>query len=295
MSGFELQPASWVSTLASLVPGIHLRRGVEFGNGGGRALRMHVARPKHASAPRPAIVYIFGGGWQNGGIDQGLPAIAGFALRGYVAASVEYRLSQEATFPAQIEDCKCAVRYLRAHAGKLGINPERIGAFGPSAGGHLAALLGTTAGVPELEGGGGWPGQRSDVQAVAVWSAPVDFLRIAEEHGNAHRPDTMTARLIGGVLAENAAKVAAANPTTYLRDGAAYPPFLVLHGASDRLVPPGQSELLFDALRRAGVESELTLLPRKRHGFLGFAATRRTLAFFDRHLRKQSRPANAGV
>ncbi|HEX5503118.1 MAG TPA: alpha/beta hydrolase, partial [Thermomicrobiales bacterium] len=163
----------------SLPPGVALERDVLFGTGGARPLRMHLLRPaaRHPR-PAPALVYIYGGAWLRGSRDTGLEVLASFAARGYLCASIEYRHSGEARFPAQIEDCKCAVRYLCAHADALAIDPDRIGVWGPSAGGHLAACLGTTARVPELEGDGGWSGFSSAVRAVCDWYGPSDFLQM---------------------------------------------------------------------------------------------------------------------
>lgn len=234
------------------------------------------------------MAYIFGGGWESNGPDQGLLPICGLALRGYVGVSIDYRLSHEALFPALLEDCKCRIRYLRANAGNYGIDIARIGVLGLSSGGHLAALLGTTAGRPELEGGGGWPAQSSAVQAVAAWAAPVDLALLARDHGNATSATSMSGRLMGGPVAEKHDQVAKANPITYLT--AAAPPFFLAHGAQDHTVPPNQSRLLYDGLRGAKVPVELLILPTKGHGFLGLQALRQTVAFFDRELRERPPP-----
>jgi acetyl esterase/lipase len=262
---------------------VELVRDIEIGRVGQRPLRMHMARPKRRRGRMPAVAFIFGGGWRSGDPDQGLLVITALAFRGFVAASIDYRLSAEATFPAQIHDCKCAIRYLRACADDYMIDPDRIGVVGVSSGGHLAALLGTTAGNPDFEETGGWPGERSDVQAVAEWSAPVDFVRIAREHGNLQSSDTMTARLVGGPLLEKADLVKAANPISHVSGRT--PPFFIAHGLEDQLVPPTQSQILHEALQLAGVQSELVLLAGKGHGFLGLGAARRTLAFLERELK----------
>jgi acetyl esterase/lipase len=269
--------------LGAIPGGLELNRGIHIERERGRPLVIHVARPKGGSRARPCFVYIFGGGWETNGPDQGIPAVLAMALKGYVAAAIDYRLSSEAQFPAQLEDCKTAVRFLRANASPFGLDPDRIGVLGLSSGGHLAALLGTTADRPEFEGPG-WRDQRSDVQAVAVWSAPVDFLRIADDHGNAQSASTMTARLVGGALAENQEMVRRANPVTYVTGRE--PPFLIVHGKRDRLVPPHQGEILFEALANAGARAQLVMLPEKGHGFLGVKAVRVTAGFFDRELKR---------
>src|SRR5690606_21668322 len=131
---------------------------------------------KQGDTVAPAMVWIHGGGWTGGSPDGGVGNIIQWARGGYVAASIEYWVSGEAKFPAQIEDCKCAIRYLRAKASEYHIDANKIGVAGHSAGGHLSALLGTSGDLPELEGVGGWPEFSSKVQAVATLSGPAAFL-----------------------------------------------------------------------------------------------------------------------
>jgi acetyl esterase/lipase len=267
-----------------VLPGVELLPNIAIGNDGPRPLLIHLARPHRDRGRLPAVVYIYGGGWQHGNPDQGLWAIAALALRGYVAASIDYRLSHEATFPAQIADCKCSIRYLRAHAAEYRLDPDRIAAVGPSAGGNLAALLGTSAKARELEGQGGWAGERSDVQAVVDWSGPIDLLRMAEDQGNSFSSETWMARMIGGPLLEEREKVIAANPVTYI--SRTTPPFLIMHGDADDVVPFNQSQILDDALRAGGARSTFFRMPSRGHGFLGISAMRLTAAFLDRELKR---------
>jgi acetyl esterase/lipase len=265
---------------------VELLRDVDFGKGGERSLKLHIVRPK--TPPKeamPVVVYIYGGGWKAGSRDAGIRPLTRFAQRGYFGASIEYRLSQEARFPAQIEDCKCAIRFLRAKAREYGLDPDRIGVWGPSAGGHLAALVGTSGDVKELEGGGGWPEQSSRVQAVVDWFGPTDFLKMGKnkiDHDAANSPES---QLIGGAIQENKEKVSRANPITYVSKDD--PPFLIMHGDKDDLVPPGQSGLLNEALQKAGVESTLHVVPGAGHGFGGKDIDAKVDAFFDRHLKKK--------
>jgi acetyl esterase/lipase len=268
--------------LIGRIPRVELQANVAIGNKG-QPLVIHVARPVGRSDSLPLVVYVYGGGWQHGNPDQGLWAIAGLALRGYVAAAIDYRLSHEAAWPAQIEDCKCCIRYLRAHADEYGLDRDRVGAVGPSAGGHLAAMLGTSAHRPELEGDGGWPEQRSDVQAVVDWSGPVDLLHMATYQGTTHSRETWVARMLGGPVATEPKTVRSASPLTYITPAA--PPFLVIHGDRDLVVPPNQSQILDAALRAAGVPSRLVRLPKTGHGFLGVRATRMTAKFLDEQLK----------
>jgi acetyl esterase/lipase len=269
---------------------VQLVRDVEYGAGGGRPLTLHILRPRpQPKEPMPVIVWVHGGAWLGGDKNSGLGMLTRFAERGYFCVSIEYRLSQEATYPAQIEDCKCAIRFLRAKAKEYHLDPDRIGVWGSSAGGHLVALLGTSGGVKELEGKGGWAGFSSRVTAVCDWFGPTDFLKMDAagsriRHDAADSPES---RLVGGPIQENKAKVARANPITYVTKDD--PPFLIMHGDRDELVPFNQSELLRDALKKAGVDVTFELVMGAGHGLGGPAVNSRVDAFFDRHLRQPAR------
>jgi acetyl esterase/lipase len=214
----------------------------------------------------PLIIWIHGGGWQNGSKDR--PTGLQFLRDGYALASINYRLSGHAIFPAQIEDCKAAVRWLRTNARKYRVDPNRFGVWGASAGGHLVAMLGTTGGVKEFDVGENLQ-VSSRVQAVCDFYGPTDFLQM-----DAHRvpgaalthdgPGSPEAKLIGGPIQKNKEKVARANPITYIRKDA--PPFLIVHGDADPLVPHHQSELLRDALEKASVPVSLYTVKGGGHG-----------------------------
>ena len=270
-------------TPADLLAQMQLERDVEYGRVGNLALLMDTVRPRERpSAPMPAIVWVHGGAWSGGAKEGGILRLLPFAQDGYFGASVAYRLSGEATWPAQIQDCKCAVRYLRAHARELHIDPDRIGAWGASAGGHLVALLGTTAGAPELEGDAGWPEQSSRVQAVCDWYGPTDLRGLASVDAVADMLGS------GSGLARRAAQ---ASPLTHVTADDA--PFLIMHGTEDGVVAPQQSRALYDALKAAGVPARLMMIDGAGHGFRD---PRRTFLpvkrFFDRVL-KGVRPAEA--
>ena len=156
------------------------------------------------------------------------------AAKGYAVASINYRLSQHAVFPAQIEDCKAAIRWLRANAAKYHLDPDHIGVWGASAGGHLVALLGTTGSVKELEGKGGNLDQSSRVQCVVDWFGPTDLATMGGSHD---KPGSPESRLIGGPVQENKEKARKASPLTYVSKDSA--PFLIMHGDQDNTVPPG--------------------------------------------------------
>ena len=208
--------------------------------------------------------------------------------RGYAMAAVQYRFSQEAIFPAQIHDCKAAIRWLRANARQYDLDANRIGVWGASAGGHLVALLGTSAGVADLEGAHGPLDQRSDVQAVCDWFGPSDLIAMCRfpSHMDHAAPDSPESQLVGGPVLECPGAVARANPITYISGDE--PPFLIMHGAQDMTVPPNQSELLHAALIAAGVESELVIVPGAGHGRPGFQTAEilaKVTSFFDAHIR----------
>jgi len=235
------------------------------------------------------VIWIHGGAWRGGTKDQ-CPAVP-MLRQGYAVASVEYRLSQVAIWPAQIHDCKAAVRFLRANAAKYSLDPERFGAWGGSAGGHLVALLATTGGVKELEGDLGNPDQSSRLQAVCNWFGPTDFQTIQEqanqnphsklEHNSAKSPESL---LIGGAVLENKDKAAAASPITYVSKDDC--PILTMHGDKDPLVPHQQAQEFHEVLKKAGVDSTLEIIAGAGHGFGGPEIYKKVQEFFDKHLKK---------
>jgi acetyl esterase/lipase len=241
--------------------------------------------------PLPVIAFIHGGGWRGGNKAGGLARIAPFVASGTCAGvSIGYRLSGEAIWPAQIHDCKAAIRWIRANAGKHNLDGERIGVWGPSAGGHLVAMLGTSGGVKALEGQlGPHTALSSRVACVADWFGPTDFCQM-----DAHRlpgsrlvhdsPSSPESLVIGGPIQKNREKVAQANPITYVTKDD--PPFLIAHGTKDPLVPWQQSELLEAALRKAGCDVTFVKVVGAGHGgFRSAELDRRLRAFFDKHLR----------
>lgn len=262
-------------------PGVQVLRDLEYVPGGHERNRLDLYLPEKAPRPLPVIVWVHGGGWTNGDKTNG-PAFR-FATNGYAVASINYRFSQHAIFPAQIHDCKAAIRWLRANARKYGLDSDHIGAWGGSAGGHLVALLGTTAGVKELEGPGGNEDQSSRVQAVVDWYGPTDFLTVGTK-------DTRT-RLIGGDPQANKEKAARASPMTYVSKDAA--PFLIMHGDKDKTVPISQSETFAQALKKAGADATFVVVKGGGHVHPLFTSPeymRQIEAFFARHLTK-TKPA----
>jgi len=262
----------------------------------GRDLKLDIYRDASISEPQPLVVWIHGGAWRKG--NRKSPRAKSLVSQGYVVASVEYRLSQEAIFPAQIHDCKAAIRWLRSNAGTYGIDPERVGAWGPSAGGHLVALLGTSGDVAGLEGKLGVTGVSSRVQAVVDWYGPTDFLRMNDVPGKMDHdaPDSPESQLVGAPIQDHPDLAARANPITYASEDD--PPFLIMHGAQDWTVIQNQSEFLHAALQDTGVPSTLIVLDDQGHGFKAGNLTqdtfdRHVVSFFDRTLKgKPSRWAD---
>src|SRR4051812_42282805 len=221
-------------------------------------LDLHLpARP--VVAP-PVVVWLHGGGWRKGNRSLAPDLDRYFARRGYAMANVEYRLSGEAIFPAQLQDVRAAVRWLRDSADEFGLDVKSIALWGSSAGGHLAALAATTA-----------TDARDRVQAVVDGYGPTDFARADAQSlpgGMRHAPaDSPESELLGVPLPEAGEDLLrAANPIVHITSAA--PPFLILHGTADLLVPPGQSQILHAALAAAGVESTLCLIEGLGHAFL---------------------------
>jgi acetyl esterase/lipase len=235
---------------------------------------------------RPLIIWIHGGGWKAGDKRQ-CPA-ARLVSEGYAVASLDYRLSQDAVFPAQLEDCKAAVRWLRAHATEYHLDPDRFAAWGSSAGGHLVALLGVTGKTREFDVGANLT-TSSAVQCVVDYFGPADLLTMGSMSGPQSRiahdaEDSPETTLLGGAIQKNPKLALRASPTTYVQDGA--PPFLIVHGDADPIVPMGQSVLLDKKLRAAGNESTLHIVEDGGHGKgFGIDVLRLTEGFLKTHLR----------
>lgn len=277
-------------------PGVKVVKNLVYAAPGGRDLLLDLYLPESGARPMPVVVWIYGGAWRAGSKDDGQTRGALWLTQhGYAVAAFNYRLSQEAKFPAQIHDAKAAVRWLRRHAGEYGLDGQRMAAWGASAGAHLAALLGVSAGVEELEGPGHDAEIPARVQAVIDFFGPTDFLQMdahalpgGMKHDGAESPES---QLIGGPIQENREKAARANPVTYATADDA--PFLILHGERDPLVPAHQSELLFEALRKAGVAVTFHKIAGAGHGgpeFQSPEARAMVLAFLDGRLKaKQAR------
>lgn len=225
---------------------VEFRQGIPYGNGGGRPLLLDLYKPRQQPGTAPGLIFIHGGGWKTGSREDYRAYTIWFAQHGYVTATISYRLSKEAHFPAAIEDAKCAVRWMRANAGNLGVDPEKIVVIGGSAGGHLAMMVGYTANDRVLEGTGGHEEVSSAVAAVVELYGPYD-LETAE--GKSAKP-------VKDFLGQNAYDDAPelwkqASPATYLNAGD--PPTLILHGTIDEIVPISQAEILSRRLEELNI------------------------------------------
>ncbi len=246
-------------------------------------------RPKY---PMPVIVWIHGGGFRGGSRTSGYARLMRFVQRGYAGVTIDYRWTTEVIFPAQLQDCKCAIRWVRGHAKEYNLDVDHIGVWGGSAGGNLVAMLGVTGGVEEFEGDGGWQEHSSWVQAVVDYFGMTDFLAIEElvKQGKAtarfmlHDGKDSASGLLGGKFWENPDLCRKASPTTYASKDD--PPFYIFHGDQDPLTPWSQGELLNKVLRKAGVESDFYLVKGAKHGWLPRAdVDDKVDAFFDKHLK----------
>ena len=244
---------------------IRVERDIVYLKAGDYPLTLDIAMPKGLSKPVPAVVHIHGGGFQNGRKDTRYAVR--YAKEGFIGVSINYRLSRVAPFPAAVQDCKAAIRWLRANAQDYHIDPNRIGAWGTSAGGNLAAILGTSGGDQYLEGYGGNREYSSRVQAVVDHFGPTDFLKLKrsgyrKQDGIRDSPES---RYLGGMFTLLPDQVRRANPATYADKND--PPTLIIHGEEDYFVVINQSEILYDALKKSGATTKLVRVVNGDHGY----------------------------
>lgn len=276
-----------------LPPGITWEFDVPYIEDGDKAQRLDIYYPEQTpQKPLPLIVHIHGGGWMGG---SKYPCdVRSMTAQGYVVASLEYRFSQTAKFPAQIQDCQAAIRWLRANAQRFHFNPEKVGVIGGSAGGHLSALVGVTGGKKTFPIIGGNEDQSDAVQCVCDIFGPKNFASVMEQAANDknvknifqfNTPSDPYSELIGANLSDKE-KTAAVSPITYVdRDS---PPTLILHGTHDALVPFAQSEEFEAAMKKHGAPVWLQKIPGAGHGGGSFGKPSVILLmknFFDKHLK----------
>lgn len=263
---------------------IVFEQGIEYTNPDGQHLQLNLARPKESSGKLPAVLCIHGGGFRAGKRDRWDKLCRQLAERGYVAATVTYRLAPKYQFPAAVHDVKAGVRWLRANADKYSIHPDRIGVVGDSAGGHLVQFLGVTGGVPEFEGDGGNGNQSSRVTCVVNYYGPSDFTK---SYGKSVDAAEVLPLWLGGDDTKEHRRHILASPLYWVTPNAA--PTLLIHGTDDKYVNYEQALWMRDKLQAAQVEVELLTLEKAGHGFKGEDAERAEkamLGFFDKHLKK---------
>lgn len=280
-----LVPFCFIASFTGLHAAPAVVKNIDYvGAGNPRQTLDLIAPGAHPEKKLPLVVFVHGGAWNSGSKNDGLPLINLISASGdYAAATINYRLSQEAAWPAQIFDCKAAIRFLRGKADEYGIDPDNIGIIGMSAGGHLVSMVGTSSGIAALEGDlGAFPKVSSKVQCVVNFFGPTDFLTMS---GDALTPNPITA-LLGGTGPELAEKAKQASPVTWVTQSSA--PFFTAHGTKDPLVPFSQAEEIDAALKKAGVESHLIAMQGGGHGFVNDTLNLRIRQFLDNHLRHQS-------
>jgi acetyl esterase/lipase len=255
---------------------IAVEKDVVFGKGGDMDLRCDLYRPVPGTEKRMATIHLHGGGFTGGSKDALAERIRPFAVRGYLAIAAQYRLAGQAKWPSQIEDVKAAVRWTRANAKSLGIDPQRIAIVGYSAGGHLALMAAGTQSRSELEGRGGNGGPGAQVAACAAYYAVTEL--------SPGRDGTASVLLPNG---SDAAAHRAASPTTYVTKG--FPPTVLFHGVADTTVPIESSQRFMQLLRDAGVTTELHTFAGAPHAFDSMPEAASACAlladfFFDRYI-----------
>ncbi len=253
-------------TLPLAGPHETITRNVVYARRGSKDLHVDLYVPK-ASRPAPLVVWLHGGAWKYG--DKSfIIRVRRLTSYGFAVASVQYRRSWEAQWPAQRNDCADALRWLRSHGSEYGIDAQRMGLCGDSSGGHIAALLGVQEGRPRIK-------------AVCALYPPTDMVALGEHYAKYH--DNLVEQLFGGPLSQKRAIASDASPVNHVTHNA--PPFLFLHGAKDIIVPIAQSRVLDARLRRMGVESHLDEFPKLPHGFgLGETMLAEVASFFHKHL-----------
>ncbi len=275
---------SSATALAAEKADVDIKNDIVYATVADEELKLDLATPKGLDRAVPAIVMIHGGGWMGGKRQDMTGVMKEAAARGFVSATVSYRFAPKHRFPAQVEDVKCAVRYLRANAEQLKIDPKRIGAMGISAGAHLSMMLGALDSSDGMEGEGGNPDQSSKVQAVVSYVGPVNLARPSYT-------DTQTQILenfLGGKPLEKQDDCRKASPLTYISKGDA--PMLCFFGTKDPLIANDQAPIIADALSSAEIPARVEMIVGAGHGWAGPEMQRTldaSMSFFDQHLNEK--------
>ena len=260
---------------APLPDGVKAERNIPYVENGSPNQVLDIFLPEQPSdKPQPLMIWIHGGAWMGG--SQSSPPVLFLLNQGFAVASIQHRFSSEAKWPAQSYDCKAAIRFLRANAAKYNFDPDHFGVGGDSSGGHLAAFVGTSGDVKEMEGDLGNTNASSRVQAVVDWFGPTDFTQMASESGPGSfiqhdQPNSPESMLLGGAVQQMKDLAKTANPITYVDRHD--PPFLIMHGDNDQLVPHEQSVILAKALIDAGDEVTMKTLHGAGHEDPQFRST----------------------
>ena len=267
-----------------LAPGVDALLDHVYAHASGRALHVDLYLPRDRRAPSPLIVWLHSGGWRIGDRRRAPDLSRRFAAHGFAMASIDYRLSREAVFPAQLHDVRAAIRWLRVNAERFGVDAGRLGLWGASSGGHLAALAAFGARVDATGDDAESANVPTDVQALAIGYAPVDFLTMdgQREHGAVAIDDpsaftlpagaritdarSYESLLIGASVRDHPDLARAASPIAHVRAHA--PPTLIVHSTGDGAIPAAQSEQLYQALARYGNDVTLHLVHAFGHGFM---------------------------
>jgi acetyl esterase/lipase len=258
---------------------MHTETDLVFKQTANQQLKLDLYLPAHVRGPRPTVVWVAGGGWAQMGKEGCKRLAAWLTDYGFAVAGIEYRVSAQAPFPAQIQDCKAAVRWLRAHAAQHGLDRRRFGAWGDSAGGHLVELLGTTARIAAFEGENVHPNESSEMQAVCSFCGPSD---LADLPGAAQE----VTQLLGAAPEDDPQRTAWASPLYHVNEDSA--PHLLAHGDQDTLVPISHSYRYLSRLQQFGIEASLYVRRGVGHEgieFYGYEQLRLKVAeFFASHL-----------
>lgn len=272
-----------LAPLVSAASDVNFEAGVEFANPDNQHLQLDLARPADGEGPFPAVICIHGGGFRAGKREGWDNMCKDLAARGFVAVTVTYRLAPQFQFPAAVEDCKAAVRWLRINAAKYHVNPEKIGVLGDSAGGHLTQFLAVTGNVHDFDGDQN-PGPSSAVQCAVSYYGPCDFTK---SYGKSVDAAIVLPMFLGGNLEQAHHRHILASPLYWVTPDA--PPMLLLQGTDDKYVNYEQAVLMRDRLKAADVAVELLTLQGAGHGFKGDDLKRANSAaieFLEKHLQK---------